>query len=843
MADANGLRFWMLSEAKQWNLLGDPAGVQYDRDRRSLRLASQRRLPPWQIEALSETATPSPVTGPESRTEARSRLSRIPETRDSFGTRAYWDGDSQRVVATGAAPGVVGIYLPPIGDVPTDLAMGYDGVLYLAIAGRIVMLDRRQRWQPVTLTLEGFTAWRLAADPAGGVWVLDQNILNPAQRQIARVQGLPFPDRPYSPYDSGTFRPCEENPNPPRLTRIWAGSWAGEEPVAIACSPQGQLALLTWVEAADAQIRLWDQDHWKEPIRLQGARYPYSLTWVAPDRIAVLLYWLTTEAPVYPTVTTGTVLPVGDFYPLRNHRGGPFLHGVDLPAHYPTETGSEPLHHLSLPAFAERGTAIAQQAFNSGSAQTVWHRLYLEAAIPAHCGIRVFLAASDEQALEDGVAVPPEEVTWYEHRVGEKFAVGDRTLPVAAWVPQPSEIPFHPGLLTCEPEPNRAGLFTVLIQRAERRVRSLEGQYLWVRVELSGDGRTSPELTALRVYGSRFSYLNQYLPALYRETEFGPDADQAGQSTRADFLERFLDNFEGILTPLEDRIANSYLLTDPQTAPTEALDWLATWIGVSFEAGYPAERRRLLLREAPTLYRQRGTLAGLRRSLDIATGGAVSGGELVVLEDFRLRRTFATILGANLANPEDPLLQGLSISGNSFVGDTLVLGDETRQEFLALFNAQQLTEAENEDILEFFDQLAHRVTVLVHEAIAPQDLGLIRRIVELETPAHVLSRVVTARHPFVVSLASLVGIDTYLSQKPQSQPVRVEQSQLGVRDLIQRPASLDPRLEGGGPDLRRPIAGPGSEIEAEFGVSFELDGSDSNAFGGAIARYIWTQLE
>ena len=54
------------------------------------------------------------------------------------------------------------------------------------------------------------------------------------------------------------------------------------------------------------------------------------------------------------------------------------------------------------------------------------------------------------------------------------------------------------------------------------------------------------------------------------------------------------------------------------------------------------------------------------RALDLATGGAVQGGEIVILEDYRLRRTFATILGADLADERDPLTAGLAVSGNFF---------------------------------------------------------------------------------------------------------------------------------------------------------------------------------
>jgi hypothetical protein len=207
-----------------------------------------------------------------------------------------------------------------------------------------------------------------------------------------------------------------------------------------------------------------------------------------------------------------------------------------------------------------------------------------------------------------------------------------------------------------------------------------------------------------------------------------------------------------------------------------------------------------------------------------------------------------------LADESDPLLGGLTVSGNSYVGDTLFLGDEQRKEFLALFSADlAVNEAEAAAIQSLFDQLAHRVTVLVHQEVAPQDLGLIQRIVELETPAHVQARVLRASDAFVVGMAALVGVDSYLGIDPGPGPVKIDHSHLGLRDLLQSLPSLDPRLDTGGYGNvespphgigpQRPAAGVVTPVEAEFGQSFTLDASGSSAATGrTIAGYRWTLL-
>ncbi len=175
--DANGLRFWMLADNTQWDLIGSPPAA-YDSDRRSLRLRSERLL--------------SPPNEPESAdVPANVRLDRVPEARDRFGTYAYWDPTVGAIMAAGALPEAIPIFEFADGEAPTDLTLGYDDVLYIAVAGRVVMLDRRGRWNHVTLRAPDFSAWRIAPDPDGGVWALDRT-----RRKLGRVQGMPLPERP-----------------------------------------------------------------------------------------------------------------------------------------------------------------------------------------------------------------------------------------------------------------------------------------------------------------------------------------------------------------------------------------------------------------------------------------------------------------------------------------------------------------------------------------------------------------------------------------------------------------------------------------------------------------------
>jgi phage tail-like protein len=210
----------------------------------------------------------------------------------------------------------------------------------------------------------------------------------------------------------------------------------------------------------------------------------------------------------------------------------------------------------------------------------VWHRLILDACLPSDSTVSVWSRASDDPDLI-------EHAQWYAEPPFYRRGDG-------------SELPFVP-----RPSSKDRGTFELLFQAAC-------GRYLQVKLSLSGNGRSTPRLRALRFYYPRFSYLTHYLPAVYRE-------DRASAS----FLDRFLANVEGTNTAIEDKIASVQMLFDPVAAPSDALSWLASWFGIALDPTWGEPHQRLLLRKAMRFFQWRGTIRGLQMALHLAMDDSV----------------------------------------------------------------------------------------------------------------------------------------------------------------------------------------------------------------------------
>ena len=157
---------------------------------------------------------------------------------------------------------------------------------------------------------------------------------------------------------------------------------------------------------------------------------------------------------------------------------GPLVHGFAQPPYYASvEAGPSatfPLLPLSLNSFAAAGQTdpSSPAIFDSGSPQTIWHRLFLEAIVPPRCGVLVWLAATD--TASDLMSM---STRWYPHVAGDAdvSSIPDDVLsdvPRATWQSVTPEVAFAPALLEASPVANRQGLFMVLLQRAGKAVRN-----------------------------------------------------------------------------------------------------------------------------------------------------------------------------------------------------------------------------------------------------------------------------------------------------------------------------------------------------------------------------------
>ncbi len=87
-----------------------------------------------------------------------------------------------------------------------------------------------------------------------------------------------------------------------------------------------------------------------------------------------------------------------------------------------------------------------------------------------------------------------------------------------------------------------------------------------------------------------------------------------------EFCQRMMSAFDEVLAPLFSTLDcfDSYL--DPDLAPYDFVDWMASWVGVDIDETWTLERRRRLIEDAVLLYRTRGTAAGLAAHINLYAG-------------------------------------------------------------------------------------------------------------------------------------------------------------------------------------------------------------------------------
>ena len=416
-----------------------------------------------------------------------------------------------------------------------------------------------------------------------------------------------------------------------------------------------------------------------------------------------------------------------------------------------------------------------------------WHRIELQlGALPA--GTRVELRTyTDAQPLNQAeVAARPEKLWSKGYVVTGQLARPPRAGKRGAQAAQKNEASLQ-----------GAGAHEFLVQ-------SREGQYLWLKVLLSGDGYDTPSVKSVRVLYPRESYLS-YLPAVY-------SSDDESRW----FLERFLSIFQTEWDALETRIEEVAALFDPKAVPEgKPLEWLASWLALPLEGSWDSEQKRRLLEAASGIYfgrwkvsgekdeclteiepdaaTRRGTREGLRRFIQVylqnITGlsAAQQGGYPQIVEGFRERQRL--LLGIeDLA----ALGGGAALWSPGAVG-RLRLGEFAREGEVRLVST-------GDPERDVFHEFAHRFRVFVPSAWVKtkSDEDMLRRALNAEKPAHTSFDLCLVEPRFRIGLQSTVGVDTVIGAHPVARlgcphdfdapPSRPPRNRLGYDMILGAPA-------------------------------------------------------
>ncbi len=738
----------------------------------------------------------------------------------------YWQRPSEPPAAPAGEFGPVPLR-PPI---PATAGWGEDELSGMVVTGHhylvvgdlaghgLLIFDLHAGGQPTRLAFPAgvpFDPFDMAAAPDDGFWVLDRanaaywgfdrsfqvvseaallDLLEPAELAVFRPVG-----------GSAVLRPGRSFPNGFPLEAA--------DPIAIEGLPDGTVLILD--SPADAAVSaLWryelsdllagpllleDQLGNEEAISVAAHDLAFNpadglLTVVQRDGNQAMAWGLLLEDSPPDLALQATYLPM-------HFHGGRALLAADRVLRYDVgPAGALPpdadldaaarwatLYAIDQPRYA-RDAMLDTPLLDGKARGCTWHRLLLDACIPAECTVRVWTRAHDDPDLLATVPYGPE--------------------PDLVLRRDDGELPYYRPALLHRAAANGEDLETLEDSGVwELLIQDTRGRYAQVRLELAGNGRVAPHLETMRVYYPRFSYPEHYLPAIYRDPA---DADAAS------FLERLLANPEGFYSEIEGKMAGASALFDARSAPGETLDWLAGWYGLLVDplwAGIQArrvgagsrhghygdgystgrvyyhprlDRRRLFIRYARKLYQRRGTLDGIRFALLLLLDPCLE----VLLERFKQAAT----------NPAHPLhrdLDRLGMAHPTPATDEQTLEDMVHDYVLAQPSQVRIVErfmtrggrelvagdptAAGET--RPFEADAHRFSVLAPQGMSAEEEAMVSRIVNLEKPAHTEFEVRRFWDVFRIGEIRL-GMDTVVGPESRFAPIIVGQHYLADGYLV-----------------------------------------------------------
>jgi phage tail-like protein len=510
------------------------------------------------------------------------------------------------------------------------------------------------------------------------------------------------------------------------------------------------------------------------------------------------------------------------------HDGTPgwaLFRGCDGAPRMTTPTGVRALYELH-PELATEGT-VETFALDSRRPGNVWHRVLIDACLPAGTTIEVFAKTAEERLPESLRRDPsPDLATLHQAPAAPAAAPSEadvlsaetrerhwRQLPLGSrvrdemegWLPVGAldrrvghaDIANPPELRRVPSEdslPRGVAAERLHVDTLEGLIKNDPGRFLWLRLILRGAPRRSPAIKAIRATYPRPSLLD-HLPSFWRAS---------AEDSRA--MDHALSLFEGLYTEIDTRIDAIRELLDAELCPPEGIEWLATFLAVTFDTRVREPVRRQLLLEAAGLYRRRGTLPGMERLCSILAQSRVK-----IVEGFRMRRRTVAYVGdegwGGHALDSAVIGPGLQLGGHDGIPGADVAWEPWEAQLDAAHRALLTRRAAQEapcpaqtppppfddhPVRSFYRRFAHRFSVLVFRP-GDDDLdAVLQAAIEGAKPAHTLHRLCWLDAGFRLGTNTYVGVGTRFAGIESYRPGTLGHGLLGGIDTIgwPRPGEL-----------------------------------------------------
>ncbi len=403
---------------------------------------------------------------------------------------------------------------------------------------------------------------------------------------------------------------------------------------------------------------------------------------------------------------------------------------------------------------------------DAGEFQARWGRVFIDACVPKGTELRIATYVSDDPPDHEAVDQPiartrPVNAT--------EFTLKDPEQPP---MPPGSRVPATIDGRLVQRSSGRELPWTVRDASERKHFSTLEavvdpsadagqeqrlGRYLWVFLELRGNGRRTPRVRSIRIERTGHPLLAR-LPQVFSRDPI------AGE-----FLWRFLAMFDGALADLELRTVLRHALLHPQASPEPFLPWLAGMLGLVLDERWPVEARRQAIAEATWLFRFRGTIPGLRRMLELYLGE----GRVEIIEHFRVRG-----LGGAIVGGEGPAESSAIVGAGFRVGGAI-----GTQELVDLESEQSLAELGADG----FATHAHRFTVTVLASLTHEQREVVEYILEEHRPAHTIVELCSVDAGLRVGMGLHVGLGSVVGPSSGWTTLQLGASTLGTNAVVGQP--------------------------------------------------------